>query len=271
MAVLRFAFVFVLWWIVSPAFAQEKLPFENLSIDRPDISNLPVTVHPGHYQVELGFEYAENKHTSAWNIPNFILRTGLGRKTELRIGTSLTHLDSNFVNLSNRISSGSISIKHRIVEEKGWIPSIGIQPELNYIHTKATEQGDPSHDITYDLLVLFNNAFHEQIFLNYNIGWIHLTENEQRWLLSASLSFQHTHRLGYFVEAYTIRTWEERRNISYDAGITFLVNPRFQADIYAGKLWTAESSIKYIGVGVGFRLDKGDMKHKTFKEIGIHH
>ena len=61
MAILRFAFVFVLWWIVSPAFAQEKLPFENLSIDRPDISNLPVTVRPGHYQVELGFEYASMK------------------------------------------------------------------------------------------------------------------------------------------------------------------------------------------------------------------
>jgi hypothetical protein len=268
---LRYLLIIVVLWKVSLGLAQEKLPFENLSIDRPDISNLPTTVRPGHYQFEIGIEYSNNSQASAFNVPNFLLRTGLGKKTEVRLGASITRLDSSYLNFSHNISSASISIKHRIVEEKRWIPSIGIQPEASVVRAKVDESGNTTNGLTYNFLVLFNNVFHEQVFLNYNVGWFWFGKNEQRWLLSASLSFQHTHRVGYFIEAYTLRTWEERNNISFDGGITFLVHPRLQLDLYAGKLWALTNAIKYIGTGIGFRLDKGDLKHRSFKDIGIHH
>jgi hypothetical protein len=89
--------------------------------------------------------------------------------------------------------------------------------------------------------------------------------------VSVSASFMHTHRLGYFLEAYHIAEQMDFDNLSLDGGLMYLVKPRFQIDIYVGNQDALSSDRLYFGLGVGFRLDKGDMKPKTFKDIGIHH
>lgn len=249
--------------------AQEKEPFENLSIDRPDVSNLPATVRPGHYQVELGFEGDKNNDVNELYLPILMLRTGIGKKTELRVGFNYSRLDSVYEHNYDHLSATSLAIKHRVVEEKGWRPSIALQPEVNIFFTNA-EEGS-YYTTTYDFLILFNNTFHKQVFLNYNAGFYWISENEKRVLLSASLSFLHTHRLGYFMEGYTLRTISEIDNYSLDLGITYLFTPRFQADLYCGRRWAASSPYLFWGGGIGFRIDKGDTKLRTFKELGIHH
>jgi hypothetical protein len=59
--------------------------------------------------------------------------------------------------------------------------------------------------------------------------------------------------------------------LSFDGGITFLLTPRFQIDAYAGNREDGEDRYWFYGAGVGFRIDAGDIKPKTFKDIGIHH
>lgn len=268
MAVLRILLIASV--VTGRVVAQTSTDFEWLSIDRPDVSNLPVTVRPGHFQVEMGMEYDKNANANEWYLPNFMFRTGLGQKTELRLGTYFVRIDSALGRQNERFSGFSVSVKHRVVEEKGWRPSIAIQPEVNYL----TNRGEATTDLaewTYDFLLLFNNTFHRQVFLNYNLGFFWIGSDQKRMLLSASLSFLHTHRLGYFIEGYTLRTWEERSNFSFDAGITYLAAPRLQFDVYAGKRWALGSSFKFVGGGVGFRIDRGDLKPKSFSEIGIHH
>ena len=256
--------------VAGQASAQTSTEFEWLSIDRPDVSNLPVTVRPGHYQIELGVEYDKNGNSNEWYLPNFMFRTGLGNKTELRLGTYFVRIDSAFGRQNERFSGFSASVKHRIAEEKGWRPSIAIQPEVNYLASRG-EATNALAEWTYDFLFLFNNTFHRQVFLNYNLGFFWIGSEEKRILVSASLSFLHTHRLGYFIEGYTLRTWEERSNFSFDAGVTYLVAPRFQLDMYAGRRWALSSSFAFVGAGVGFRIDRGDLKAKSFSDIGIHH
>lgn len=269
MAILRMLWWVAIFFVCQDTRGQEISSFENLSIDRPDISNLPVTVRPGHYQFEIGVEFDKNRDAEEFYLPSFLLRTGIGKKTELRIGSSVGRIDSIREDLLDYITSGSLSIKHRILEEKGWRPSVAIQPEVNFSYVR--NNGDIRKEMTYDLLFLFNNTFHEQVFLNYNAGIYWIGRREKRFLLSASLSFLHTHRLGYFLEAFTLRTWEERNNFSFDGGLTYLIRPRFQIDLYVGKRWANNFSYRFVGSGIGFRLDRGDWKAKTFKEIGIHH
>jgi len=271
MDILKTLLQVVLPGVMAAAFGQQARPFENLSIDRPDISNLPVTVQQGHYQFEIGFEYDKNNDSREYYLPSVLLRTGLGKKTELRLGSTLARVDStgSVSSASARLSFGSVAVKHRLVEEKGWIPAIGIQPEINITYIQQNDEAKYEH--VFDLLLLFNNTFHEQVFLNYNLGWFWINSGEHRYLLSASLSFLHTHRLGYFVEAYTLRSPTEHENVSFDGGVTFLVSPRFQLDAYVGKRWAASSSFKYMGLGVGVRFDRGDLAPKSFKDIGIHH
>src|SRR5688500_9286177 len=75
--------------------AQNDSSFEFLSIDRPDVSILPTTVRPGHFQFEVGLEFGKNDFVKEYSLPNFLLRTGLGKKLELRLGVSYLQLDSN--------------------------------------------------------------------------------------------------------------------------------------------------------------------------------
>lgn len=143
------------------------------------------------------------------------------------------------------------------------------EPGANYLFT--LNELNPQRTWSYDLIFLFNNTFHKQVFLNYNLGFFRIGSTEKRVLASVSLSFLHTHRLGYFLEGYTLRAGRERGNFSFDGGFTYLLSPRLQIDAYAGRRWAATSSYKFVGCGVGFRIDRDDMKPRTFREIGIHH
>jgi hypothetical protein len=261
------------WQFGHHANAQHSPSFENLSIDRPDVSNLPTTVRPGHYQFEIGSEWGNGVQTNEFYVPNMVFRTGINTKSELRIGINRLYLDSIGSGMSDDVIFASISGKYRFVEEDGLRPAIAIQPEFSlpfgdgaYIH-----HGHPNYSLAdYSIILLFNNTLREQIFLNYNAGMFWSRSDRIDWLLSASASFLHTHRFGYFLELFTL-VENDQFPLSVDGGLMFLVTPRLQFDAYFGYRALEEEAAWYGGVGVGFRLDRGDMVRKTFREIGIHH
>jgi len=265
---LRILVFFYVTLLPSVLFGQDPERFEFLSIDRPDVSNLPTTVRPGHFQFEVGLEFGKNDFVKEYSLPNFLLRTGLGKKLELRLGVSHLQLDSNESLSPDALVINSISFKYRFLEEKGIRPSIAVQPEVIFGFREGPDAKNPNVD--YGLIILFNNTLHEKIFINYNAGLFAFREKVKEYLLSISLSFMHTHRLGYFLETYEISDHIDL-NLSVDGGITYLVKPRLQLDVYVGKQDLLSSDRLYFGLGMGLRLDKGDMRPKTFKEIGIHH
>lgn len=247
---------------------------EPLSIDRPDVSNLPTTVLPRQYQVETGVEWNRGPFSHEFYMPNFVFRTGINKKAELRVGFNQLFLDSLGSGLSDNVLFISIGGKYRFLEEKDGRPSIAIQPEVSlpfgdgaYIHHDY-----PNYSLAdYSLVFLFNNTLHKQVFLNYNTGIFWSKSGRIDYLLSASMSFLHTHRLGYFLEGYTL---VERKGIvplSFDGGLMFLASPRIQFDGYVGNRGIDGSRFWFWGLGIGFRLDPGDMKRKAFSKMGIIH
>jgi hypothetical protein len=258
--------------IVSGLLAQNK-KFEPLSIDRPDVSNLPTTVRPGHFQFELGTEWGKGMSIHESSLPNLIFRTGLNRKSELRVGFTNYASDSIAKNWNDRVLIPTLSIKYRFVEEKGARPSIAIQPEIVLPFGQGTDVPQTEANFTlmnYSLLLLFNNTLHEQVFFNYNTGVLWNRAGRSDVLLSASASFAHTHRLGYYLEGYSIFN-SHGFPLSFDAGLMFLVHPRFQIDLYGGNRDVAGSRFWFYGGGIGFRIDPDDIKPESFKKTGIHH
>ena len=120
-------FFLVTWVTILKA----QTPFESLSIDRPDVSNLPTTVLPGHFQFELGFEFARHPLVKEHNLPNFMFRTGLQKRSEFRFGLNYFRLDSSETRRGRALVVSTISFKYRFLEEKGFIPSIALQPDIN--------------------------------------------------------------------------------------------------------------------------------------------
>lgn len=272
---MRKLFLLVLVYAAAQtAFGQEKKHFEPLSIDRPDVSNLPTTVLPGQYQFELGTEWGSGPFSKEFYIPNVVFRTGLGKKAELRVGFNQLFLDSLGTGLSDDVLFFSIGGKYRFVEEDGLRPSIAIQPEFSLPFGDGAQlhHDYPNYSLAdYSIVLLFNNTLHKQVFINYNAGVFWSRNGRIDYLFSASASFLHTHRLGYYVEPYTLIEEENELPLSFNAGLMFLISPRIQVDSYVGNRGVDGNRFWFGGFGVGFRIDPGDMSPKDFKEIGISH
>ena len=248
--------------------------FEPLSIDRPDISNLPTTVLPGQYQLEVGAEWSKGPMSKEFYIPNMIFRTGLNKKSELRIGFNQLFVDSLNRGASDDVLFLSIGGKYRFVEEKGLRPAIAIQPEfsLPFGNGAQLHHDYPNYSLAdYSLVLLFNNTLHKQIFVNYNAGIFWSRNGRLDYLFSASTSFLHTHRLGYFLETYALLEEKEKFPISFDAGLMFLLYPRIQLDAYLGNREIEGERFWFAGAGIGFRIDPRDLAPKEFRETGISH
>lgn len=257
----------------TAAFGQGPTSFEPLFIDRPDVSNLPATIRPGSYQFELGFERGHGKSLRELHVPNMVFRTGLNPKSELRIGYNHFRLDSLPNGQIDHMLLVMLGGKYRFLEERGSRPSVALQAEfaipigagkgINY-------DSDDYNLAAWSFVLLFNNTLHEQVFINYNAGVFWSRADRLDGLLSASISFLHTHRLGYFLEAYSM-ILDNNATISLDGGIMFLVSPRVQLDAYGGRRAFDTDRLWFYGIGVGLRLDRGDMKPRSFGELGIYH
>ena len=248
--------------------------FEPLSIDRPDVSNLPTTVLPGQYQFELGAEWAKGPMSKEFYVPNMVFRTGINKKSELRIGFNRLVLDSLGDGFGDDVLFLSIGGKYRFVEEDGARPSIAIQPEfaLPFGDGVNLHHDYPNYALAdYSLILLFNNTVHKQVFINYNAGIFWSKNGRVDYLLSASTSFLHTHRLGYFIEGYALVEEAKTFPVSFDGGLMFLISPRLQVDVYCGNRGVDGERFWFGGAGIGFRIDPEDLSPKTFNETGIAH
>ena len=248
--------------------------FEQLSIDRPDVSNLPTTVLPGQLQFELGTEWARGPLSKEFYQPNMIFRTGINKKSELRIGFNQLLLDSLTDGPSDNVLYLSIGGKYRFVEEDGARPSIAIQPEfaLPFGDGAQLHHDYPNYSLAdFSLVLLFNNTVHKQVFINYNAGIFWSRNGRIDYLLSASTSFLHTHRVGYFLEGYALVEEAHEFPLSFDGGLMFLLYPRIQFDVYVGNRGVDGERFWFGGAGIGFRIDLRDLSPKTFSETGVAH
>ncbi len=265
----------LLFLICGVSFSQTpETEFEALSIDRPDVSNLPTTVRKGHYQIEVGSEWSKGPLTKEFYVPNMVFRTGLSSKTELRLGFNRLFLDSLGDGVNDDVRFFYIGMKYRFVEEKGRRPAIAIEPEFSLPFGEGAylRQDYPNYVLAdYSIIMLFNNTLHKQVFLNYNAGIFWSRGGRADYLLSASASFLHTHRLGYFLEGSSLVEVKGQFPVSLDAGLMFLWTPRIQFDIYVGNRGADTERFWFGGGGIGFRIDPRDMKPKQFDSIGIHH
>lgn len=251
-----------------------QLHFEPLSIDRPDVSNLPTTVLPGQFQFELGAEWAKGPRSKEFYQPNMVFRTGLSKKIELRIGFNQLLLDSLDDGVSDDVLFVSIGGKYRFVEEDGARPSIAIQPEfsLPFGDGAKLHHDYPNYSLAdLSLILLFNNTVHKQVFINYNAGIFWSRKGRVDYLVSASTSFLHTHRLGYYLEGYALVEEANRFPLSFNVGLMYLLYPRIQIDTYLGNRGVDGNRFWFGGFGFGFRIDRGDLTPKKFSEIGIAH
>jgi len=250
-------------WFVSlvpllfSAFAFASAP--ELVTDRPDQTESTEIVPRGWVQTELGFGDVDRGDATAMAL----VRVGLTERVEFRAG-----LDEVFLSGPDDAIDLGLGAKIRLSDENGSRPAIAVLAALNQ---KIGDSLSPSSDgVRPSFRFVFSHTLSERLSLGYNAGvsWDEsfsplggLPAAFDRDLLSrfvwtAALGIGATDRVGFFVEAFGDSGLSDhgRTETALDGGVTFLVRPNIQLDLFVGTGVSNAAPDWLAGAGVSFRL-----------------
>jgi len=261
--------------------AQQRDP---LVTDRPDQTESAAIVPAGWLQIEAGVTYEEGSYAyagfdygSAWTtqMPGVLLRLGLNRNVELRIGAAYTReiltvrdrpMDMSgadwpdYLGDESGMEPFSLGMKAALSEEHGMIPQAAVLVTVGIPGT-GSEYFDsdwPAPEIRFAFAHTLSDVF--SIGYNLGIAWdgtspVHA--GYYSFVLGAGL----TEMIGAYAEVYGDLPGDMPALHRADAGLTFLLNPDLQLDLSAGMaLSTPDVAIphyrmdSFAGFGVSWRV-----------------
>ena len=249
------------------AFAQEA---DELITDRPDATESPQTIQPGVVQLEIGATHThdaeENVERDQFEIPGTLIRIGLSRRIELRIGwDGLQDLEERQGGVDfDDDGSGDTALGFKIGltenASTGTVTALLVETSLPTGSEGFTsDRADPS------LRYIVAHELAESIGLGYNFGvsWATEGDGDERDRLASAFytlatGFGLTDRLGAFVELFGELGLDSGATDkhSFDGGFTYLVRPNVQLDIAAGLGLNSAADDWFLGVGISARLPR---------------
>ncbi len=229
-----------------------------LVTDRPDQTESTEIVSKGFVQTELGLGDTDGADA------NFagLARIGLADRVELRVG-----LDEVFLSGPEDAIDVSIGTKVRLAPERGSRPAIAVIATLNQ---KLGNSLSPVSDgIRPSFRFAFSHTLSDRLSLGYNAGisWDETVrtmgmppvpdkELTSRFLWTVALGIGATERVGFFVEAFgdTGLSDDGSTETALDGGVTFLLRPNVQLDLFVGSGVSDSAPDWLAGAGVSFRL-----------------
>lgn len=213
--------------------AQEEITTPALVTDRPDATEAPTVVPRGSIQVETGGFYTSFKENNiqqeAYVYNTSLLRYGLLDKVELGVGWNLeetrTTLNSTTISeMETSFSSLLLGMEIATVEEKGWLPEIGL---VDHIFLPFTANKEVRPEFTSpDFRFAFNHTLSKKSGLAYNFGAQWGDDSpEIAYIYAFAYGYSITYRLGAYIELYGDFPEDNRANHFWDAGITYAVAP----------------------------------------------
>lgn len=239
--------------------AQEETP--EMITDRPDATESPTPVPKGFLQLETGAYYnsfEENTiKTETVGYNTSLFRYGLLDNFELRLGVNFeeTRFSINDVE-SDDVASGFspllFGFKIAVLEEKGWVPEIGI---LGHLYLPFTSGEDYKPETTgADFRFSFAHILSEKSSIGYNLGaqWGN-DSRELAYVYTLSYGYSVSKKIGVYAEVYGDLPENSQANHFWDAGLTYSIKPNIQLDATIGKSIT-EGQDLLLSTGVSVRL-----------------
>jgi hypothetical protein len=255
---------------LSTAVPASETPLELIS-DRPDQTESSAVIPRGMAQLELGWTHAERDgggvESESDSLPETLLRIGLSRSVELRLGfggrlSDELRLPSGDRTKTDGAADTSLGFKVKLAEE-----GEGGRPEIALLGTFSLPTGDD--DLTSDRVdpsfrLAFSHTLSERLGIGYNIGsaWSSAEDGggERDTLAvvewTVALGIAATDRLGFFVELFGesgLSAHGAPAN-SFDGGATWLVTPELQLDLFAGAGLSDAADDWFAGLGLVYRF-----------------
>ena len=233
--------------------------------DRPDQTESAESIPPGFIQFELGWTFTReekgNETQENHALPETLLRVGMGRGLEARVGFSGFVFENQFEtgeSQQNTHTSGTGDAEIGFKYEMGrW--SGGQMAFLGGISIPMGQSDFSNQYVDPSFRLLVAHSLGERLSLGYNIG-IEDIRTKLKTPYTIALGVSVSNRFGAFIESFGAfgLTEDLAANHSLDGGFTFLASDALQFDVHVGVGLNETAEDWFIGGGFAFRLPHKD-------------
>ncbi|NDP27973.1 MAG: transporter [Flavobacterium sp.] len=181
-------------------------------------------------QIEMEVQYTVHKEAVekyvAWSLPSFLLRYGLSKNIELQLNAPLLieqwYENDNLVHNFNKFGNLQIGASINLWEQRNLIPATALMARVIFPLKKNEE-----FNVDGEIIALnFSNAINEKWILNYNIGFVHCTDNSNAGYYIVNLTYNLTQKTHFFIENSADFNTESifYQNINIGGGLNFRKN-----------------------------------------------
>ncbi|HEY4595103.1 MAG TPA: transporter [Thermoanaerobaculia bacterium] len=236
---------------------------EPINPDRPDFTNGPLLVEPGHLQIETGYTYTRLGEESSQTLGEILLRYAFNDRWEGRLGlNSYQWIDPG---MGERRISGfqdpSVEVKIRLNDAEAEHRPHGV-PAMGLLVSTTIPVGARAltADVWQPRAAL---ALHWDLPANWslesNLGGARLADGDQRFdqfFASLSAGFQLNEKLGGFLEGYAFSKESADGDATEyaDVGLAYLLSNDLQLDIRVGTGLAQPHPSWFTGLGLSVRF-----------------
>jgi hypothetical protein len=238
--------------LASAARAQAPLGAERarppLVGDRPDETESAVSVPPGMLQVEAGYTATRREGTLHHAVGEFLLRLGMGERTEARIGLGswLFGDPARDSLVTSALSDPTFGLKHVIRRSaRTGVALMATVALPGPAHRPSLREADA------ELRLAAARSAGERAELGAN-AWagVPVSGGPATAGLTLVAGFDVAERVGAFVETFASRTAGGATRPFLDAGATWRIHREVQLDVRAGAGLGAAGGERFAGAGV---------------------
>lgn len=214
--------------------------------DRPDLTESAFSVEKGQIQFEVGFLRESFISIISSQVPNYLIRYGLGNDLELRIAGAVENLEFMAFDSKPIASPIEIGFKYELMQES----ESGFQLAVisHFYHTALGGGNLPDNYGTITRLTL-SHALSETFDVGYNLGVAAESGSDADIFYTIAVGLPLAEKLGLYAELFGNNVGNSGSH-AFDAGLTYLVTPTVQLDSSAGTGLFGEESSSFLSVGI---------------------
>ncbi len=228
-----------------------------LITDRPDQTESSAVVPINALQIETGFVFEKDNAFSndyyAYSYPTTLLRYGLLKNTEIRLGFDILGQKMNNEDVTLGLGPLYIGNKTKIMDEDGCKPEVAILGGLILPFT-AKEEFKTRYTAA-DFRLAFSHTLNNMFSVGYNLGIQWDGENAgPGYFYSGALGISLSEQFGVFAEYYGVLPESGEKQHLLDTGLTYLVKQNLQLDFSIGVGVNDEATDHFIGFGLSYLI-----------------
>lgn len=241
------------WSLLNPVPAASM---REMSTDRPDTTESPFTVDPGHYQLEMSFfDYSrdEGGNSEVWSFGQINFKAGLLPNTDLQL-----LFDAWTEERTSKTNSGfgdvTLRLKQNLWGNSGGTTALALMPYIKIPTGAELSNGEWEGGLIVPLGIKLTDRISVALMAEMDIVSDESGGHEFEWVHSATMGIGLTDRLGMYVELVGIAGEQIEYQALFDTGVTFSVtdNVIVDAGVRIGMNRAAEDFAVFSGMSIRF-------------------